>query len=168
LRPGGNWITTAVALQCNLLIEGAMYSVVVRSTNSGAISSRSQQDAGGKSNSNDDYACFASVVLPHLDAAFNLAYWLTRNRTDAEDIVQDTSLRSFTAIRGFAGGSARAWTLCIVRNTACSWLRKNHPTQCLSSMIWKWSKLCTPSLETLKPQRRRRRSSPRPTPRSST
>jgi RNA polymerase sigma factor (sigma-70 family) len=45
--------------------------------------------------------------------------------------VQDASLRAFTAVRGFAGGSARAWTLRIVRNTACSWLRKNRPAQVL-------------------------------------
>jgi RNA polymerase sigma-70 factor (ECF subfamily) len=68
------------------------------------------------------------VVLPHLDAAYNLAHWLTGNRTDAEDVVQDASLRAFRAIHKFAGGNARAWMLCIVRNTACSWLRKNRPT----------------------------------------
>jgi RNA polymerase sigma factor (sigma-70 family) len=57
-----------------------------------------------------------------------LAYWLTGDRTDAEDVVQDASLRAFRAIHRFAGGNARAWVLCIVRNTACSWLRKNRPT----------------------------------------
>jgi RNA polymerase sigma-70 factor (ECF subfamily) len=49
------------------------------------------------------------------------AHWLTGNRSDAEDVAQEASLR---AIRGFAGGSARAWVLSIVRNTAYSWL---HP-----------------------------------------
>jgi RNA polymerase sigma-70 factor (ECF subfamily) len=53
---------------------------------------------------------------------------MTGNRTDAEDVVQDASLRAFRAIHKFAGGNARAWVLCIVRNTACSWLRKNRPT----------------------------------------
>jgi RNA polymerase sigma factor (sigma-70 family) len=76
----------------------------------------------------DDNALFAGVVMPHLDAAYNLAYWLTRNRTDAEDVVQDVSLRAFRGIRGFVGGSARAWLLRIVRNTAYSWLHKNHPS----------------------------------------
>src|ERR1700746_3554155 len=76
----------------------------------------------------DDNALFAGVVMPHLDAAYNLAYWLTRNRTDAEDVVQDASLRAFRGIRGFVGGSARAWVLRIVRNTAYSWLHKNHPS----------------------------------------
>jgi RNA polymerase sigma factor (sigma-70 family) len=73
----------------------------------------------------DDNALFASVVMPHIDAAYRLAQWLTGSPTDAEDVVQDASLRAFRAIRGFAGSNARAWVLCIVRNTAYSWLRKN-------------------------------------------
>jgi len=75
----------------------------------------------------DDNARFASLVMPHIDDAYRLAHWLTGNRADAEDVVQDASLRAFRAIRGFAGGSARAWVLSIVRNTAYSWLRKNRP-----------------------------------------
>ena len=66
--------------------------------------------------------------MPHIDDAYRLAHWLTGNRTDAEDVVQDASLRAFGAIRQFAGGSARSWLLSIVRNTAYSWLRKNRPT----------------------------------------
>ena len=76
----------------------------------------------------DDNARFANVVMPHIDDAYRLAHWLTGNSTDAEDVVQDASLRAFRGIRGYAGGSARAWVLSIVRNTANSWLRKNRPT----------------------------------------
>ena len=76
----------------------------------------------------DDNARFADVVVPHIDDAYRLAHWLTGNSTDAEDVVQDASLRAFRAIRGYAGGSARAWLLSIVRNTAYSRLRKNRPT----------------------------------------
>src|ERR1700722_10344819 len=76
----------------------------------------------------DDNARFANIVMPHIDDAYRLAHWLTGNSTDAEDVVQDASLRAFSAIRGYAGGSARAWLLSIVRNTAYSWLRKNRPT----------------------------------------
>jgi RNA polymerase sigma-70 factor (ECF subfamily) len=101
--------------------------VAVQSAASGAISSCPRQDAGLNRNAHDDNARFASVVMPHLDAAYNLAYWLTGNRSDAEDVVQDASIRAFRAIRGFAGGSARAWVLTIVRNSAYSWLRKNRP-----------------------------------------
>jgi RNA polymerase sigma-70 factor (ECF subfamily) len=105
-----------------------MQFVGVQPTGSGLSSARSLQDTDTRRNASEDYARFTSVVMPHLDAAYNLAHWLTGNRTDAEDVVQDASLRAFRAIHKFAGGNARAWMLCIVRNTACSWLRKNRPT----------------------------------------
>jgi RNA polymerase sigma-70 factor, ECF subfamily len=105
-----------------------MQFVDVQSTGSRPSSARALQDTDTRRSASEDYARFTSVVLPHLDAAYNLAHWLTGNRTDAEDVVQDASLRAFRAIRDFAGGSTRAWVLCIVRNTACSWLRKNRPT----------------------------------------
>jgi RNA polymerase sigma factor (sigma-70 family) len=75
----------------------------------------------------DDNARFRSVVMPHIDEAYRLAHWLTGNRTDAEDVVQDASMRAFRAIRNYGGGSARSWVLSIVRNTAYSWLHKNRP-----------------------------------------
>ena len=77
--------------------------------------------------SGDDKSRFAEVVLPHLGDAFALARWLTGSRADAEDVVQDACLRAFRAIRGFAGGNARAWVLTIVRHTAFTWLGKNRP-----------------------------------------
>src|SRR5947209_11737850 len=84
--------------------------------------------AGGERVSGEDEkALFAEVVLPHLGDAFALARWLTGSRADAEDVVQDACLRAFRAIRGFAGGNARAWVLTIVRHTAFSWLGKNRP-----------------------------------------
>ena len=105
-----------------------MLFVGIHSTGSGPSSAGSLQDTDTRGSASEDYARFTSAVLPHLDAAYNLAHWLTGNRTDAEDVVQDASLRAFRAIHKFAGGNARAWVLCIVRNTACSWLRKNRPT----------------------------------------
>jgi len=74
----------------------------------------------------DSSARFADVVMPHLDDAYRLARWVTGNRADAEDVVQDACLRAFRSIAGFAGGNARAWVLTIVRNTAYGWLRKNR------------------------------------------
>ena len=65
-----------------------------------------------------DQARFAEVFLPHLVDAFRLARWIAGNRADAEDIVQEASLRAFKGIRTFSGGSTRAWTLTIVRNRA--------------------------------------------------
>ena len=69
---------------------------------------------------------FEEQVMPHLDAAYNLARWLTRNEQDAEDVVQDACLRAFKFIGGFRGGSSRSWLLTIVRNTCYSWLEKNR------------------------------------------
>jgi RNA polymerase sigma factor (sigma-70 family) len=65
--------------------------------------------------------CFDDVVLPHLDAAHRLAGWLMRNEHDAEDVVQEASLRAFRYFRTFSGGNQRAWFLCIVRNTCRGW-----------------------------------------------
>jgi RNA polymerase sigma factor (sigma-70 family) len=73
-----------------------------------------------------DRARFEQLVLPHLDAAFNLSRWLMRGRVDAEDVAQDAMLRAFRFFRGFHGGDARAWLLQIVRNTCYTWLEKNH------------------------------------------
>ena len=69
---------------------------------------------------------FEHIVLPHLDAAYNLARWLMRNDQDAEDMVQEACLRAFTFFRSFRGGDGRAWLLTIVRNTCYSGLRHNR------------------------------------------
>jgi len=73
-------------------------------------------------------ASFDDVVLPHLDAAFRLARYLTRNEHDAEDLVQEASLRAFRYFRTFAGGDGRAWFLRIVRNTCSTWRRRRVDT----------------------------------------
>jgi RNA polymerase sigma-70 factor, ECF subfamily len=70
---------------------------------------------------------FDQVVMPHLDAAYNLAHWLVRNTHDAEDIVQESYLRAFKFFGGYQGGDSRAWVLKIVRNTSYSFLEKNRP-----------------------------------------
>jgi len=64
---------------------------------------------------------FDAVVLPHLDAANRLARWLMRNEHDADDVVQEASLRALRYFHTFAGGNARAWFLRIVRNTCRGW-----------------------------------------------
>jgi RNA polymerase sigma-70 factor, ECF subfamily len=68
---------------------------------------------------------FEEVVLPHLDAAYRLARWLMRNDPDAEDVVQEASLRAFRYLRTFTGGNGRAWFLRIVRNTSHGWRGRN-------------------------------------------
>jgi RNA polymerase sigma-70 factor (ECF subfamily) len=69
---------------------------------------------------------FDQVVMPHLDAAYNLARWLTRREHDAEDIVQEAYLRAFNAFGKFHGGDARCWLLTIVRNTCYTWLTRTR------------------------------------------
>ena len=77
----------------------------------------------------EDRVRFEQLVLPHIDAAFNLARWLLRGRADAEDVAQEALLRACRFIRGFHGADARAWLLQIVRNTCYTWLEKNRPME---------------------------------------
>ncbi len=74
----------------------------------------------------DERARFEATIMPHLDAEYNLARWLTRNEHDAQDVVQDAFLRAFKFFEGFHGGNSRSWLLSIVRNTTYTWLRKNR------------------------------------------
>jgi RNA polymerase sigma-70 factor, ECF subfamily len=69
---------------------------------------------------------FEAVVLPHLDAAYNLARWLTRDDSDAEDVVQTACLRALRFFGGFQGGNARGWLLTIVRNSFYTWLGQHR------------------------------------------
>src|SRR5437667_1915315 len=69
---------------------------------------------------------FEEAMLPHLDAAHNLAKWLLRNEEDAQDVVQEAYLRAFKSFGGFRGSNGRAWLLTIVRNTSYTLLKKNR------------------------------------------
>lgn len=69
---------------------------------------------------------FEEAVMPHMDAAYNLARWLTRNDVDAQDMVQEAYLRALRFFDGFRGTDAKAWLLTIVRNTCYTWLRRNR------------------------------------------
>ena len=75
----------------------------------------------------DERGRFEQVVLPHLDAAYNLARWLTRNDHDAEDVVQEAFVRAMRYFAKLKGSEARPWLLAIVRNTCYTWLEKNRP-----------------------------------------
>jgi RNA polymerase sigma-70 factor (ECF subfamily) len=72
---------------------------------------------------------FDQAVLPHLNAAYNLARWLTRNTQEAEDAVQEACLRAFRFFPGFRGGDARAWLMKIVRNTCFTLSHSNRKFQ---------------------------------------
>src|SRR3954454_22036277 len=69
---------------------------------------------------------FEALMLPHLDAAINLARWLTRSEQDAQDMVQESYLRALRFFDGFQGDDARSWLLKVVRNTCYTWLRKTR------------------------------------------
>ena len=72
---------------------------------------------------------FERHVLPHLDAAYNLARWLTRDAHDAEDVVQDACMRAMRYLDAMRDGNARAWFLTIVRHATYDWLGRNRPAE---------------------------------------
>ena len=74
----------------------------------------------------DDLHRFEALVLPHLDAAYNLARWLTRDPDDARDAVQEATLRAFRFFTSYKGGDARPWFLTIVRNAVSSWRERER------------------------------------------
>ena len=72
---------------------------------------------------------FEELVLPQLDAAHNLARWLTRNPDDAEDVVQEACVRALKYIDALHGDDARAWFLTIVRHAFYDWCKRNRPAE---------------------------------------
>jgi len=86
------------------------------------LKKRQEQDHSPK----EELTSFEEVMLPHLDAAHNLARWLLRNEQDAQDVVQEAFLRAFKSFGGFHGSNGRAWLLTIVRNTSYTLLKKNR------------------------------------------
>jgi RNA polymerase sigma-70 factor (ECF subfamily) len=75
---------------------------------------------------NEQLTSFEALMLPHLDAAHNLARWLLRNEDDAQDVVQESYLRAFKSFHRFHGSDGRPWLLTIVRNTSYTFLKKSH------------------------------------------
>jgi RNA polymerase sigma-70 factor (ECF subfamily) len=86
------------------------------------VKKREEQDQPPK----EELMSFEEAILPHLDAAHNLARWLLRNEQDAQDVVQEAYLRAFKSFAGFHGSNGRAWLLTIVRNTSYTLLKKNR------------------------------------------
>jgi RNA polymerase sigma factor (sigma-70 family) len=79
---------------------------------------------------------FEQLILPHLDAAYNLARWLTHNDQDAQDMVQEACLRAYRFLPDFRGENSRAWLLAIVRNTCYTWLHRQHPNEIFDEKMY--------------------------------
>ena len=77
----------------------------------------------------DQLERFERLIMPHMRAGYNLARWLTQDPHDAEDVVQEATMRALRAIDSFHGGDARCWLLTIVRNTCFTWLKQNRQHQ---------------------------------------
>jgi RNA polymerase sigma-70 factor, ECF subfamily len=92
------------------------------------LRSQDDADAGARVVSAKQAAArFEAAVLPHLDAAYNLARWILRNDNDAQDVTQEACARAFQYWESFRGGDARAWLLAIVRRACYSWLDSHRP-----------------------------------------
>ncbi len=76
-----------------------------------------------------EHARFEELVLPHLDAGYNLARWLARNSQDAEDVVQDACMRALKYVGSVRGSDARAWFLTVVRHAFYDWCKRNRPAE---------------------------------------
>jgi RNA polymerase sigma factor (sigma-70 family) len=86
---------------------------------------------------------FEAVIMPHLDAAYNLARWLTRHEQNAEDVVQEAYLRAYQYFDRFQGEAGRPWLLRIVRNTCYTWLNQNKPHHAAMSLDVEGPELAT-------------------------
>jgi RNA polymerase sigma factor (sigma-70 family) len=115
--------TAFVAIRCNAALDGQPDELRMHVE---LVGQHAHPSGGERVNGQDDQARFARVVVPHLADAYSLARWLTGDRTDAEDVVQEACLRAFRGIARFREGNARAWVLTIVRHTAYTWLGKNR------------------------------------------
>ena len=87
-----------------------------------ASSLTGEQTRRQSASANDTHARFQREIVPHLDAAYNFARFLSRNADAAQDIVQEAFLRAYRGFDGYQGGDARAWIFTIVRNCYHNWL----------------------------------------------
>jgi RNA polymerase sigma-70 factor (ECF subfamily) len=77
---------------------------------------------------------FRDVILPHMDAAYNFARFLSRDPVAAEDIAQDAFLRAFRAFDTYRGEAAKAWLLAIVRNCFLDWIKAHRSESWMSEV----------------------------------
>lgn len=114
----------------NKALRSAIYSFV-------ALVSWDSAAPSVKLNSPPDLRLFEETILPHLDAAYNLARWLVRSPQDAQDIVQESFLRAFRFFPTYRGADSKAWLFAIVRNTCATWARSSSrlPLQSIDETV---------------------------------
>jgi len=95
--------------------------------------SAAEANRSGPLRDDDSRRRFELLALPHLDAAYNLARWLTGNAEDASDVVQEAYLRAFRYFGAYKGGNMRVWLLTIVRNSFMTWVRENRSARLVFS-----------------------------------
>jgi len=105
--------------------QGRKLGVIAQGNKVMMAATSKREPSGGE----DRVALFERLLLPHLNAAYNLARWLTHNDQDAEDMVQEAYLRALKSFDGFLGTDGRPWLLTIVRNTCYTWLKRNKPNK---------------------------------------
>jgi DNA-directed RNA polymerase specialized sigma24 family protein len=113
----------ALVAQAQAGDEEAFAGVIAEEDNAMMAATSKKEPSGGEESR---LASFERLLLPHLDAAYNLARWITGSDQDAEDMVQEAYLRALKSFDGFRGGDGRAWLLTIVRNTCYTWLQQNR------------------------------------------
>jgi len=112
----------AAPLKAEYVSESEDFDLSAKIVKFVALKKPNEEDAAQE----QQLASFEALMLPHLDAAQNLAKWLLRNEQDAQDVVQEAYLRAFKSFSGFHGSNGRAWLLTIVRNTSYTLMKKNR------------------------------------------
>jgi RNA polymerase sigma-70 factor (ECF subfamily) len=120
-------LSSAAYLRDHITLSSVRYKVV--EINSASTQSKWRMLRLGKEDLNSR---FEFLVLPHLDAAYNLARWLLRDEQDAKDVAQEALLRAFRFFDQFRGMDARPWLLKIVRNTSFTWLQQKRAKNAVS------------------------------------
>jgi len=122
VTPVTNQIAMAVTLEADYAFDAEYLRSGAKIVKFAVIQKQEEQSADQE----HQLTSFEAMMLPHMDAAYNLARWLLRNEQDAQDVVQEAYLRAFKSFRGFHGSNGRAWLLTIVRNTSYTLLTRNN------------------------------------------
>ena len=122
VTPVTNQIAMAVTLEADYAFDAEDLRSAAKIVKFAVIQKQEEQSADQE----HQLTSFEAMMLPHMDAAYNLARWLLRNEQDAQDVVQEAYLRAFKSFRGFHGSNGRAWLLTIVRNTSYTLLTRNN------------------------------------------